>query len=131
ITASASAQDAPSAGWVDVNFLGVRSAQEATFVSEDRSLFNETATAEANYPEVSGTGRIVEVGAGFRFGGDRRPIGLGVHFGGLDIESTAAVAISIPHPAFFNRPGVDLAFTDVLEREDRAIDIQVLYFLPT
>lgn len=124
------AQDAPSNGWIDVNFLGVKSQQDEQTATFTRTLFRETARVSAVYPEIEGTGEAIEIGGGFRFGAGRS-MGVGVHFDAANIEQIAGLAATIPHPTLFGRSATGTGFSGVLERQDRAIDIQAIYFAPT
>lgn len=126
----AAAQGTPSRGWLDVNFLGVRSQQEEQSVAWTTRLFGETASVAAAYPKIEGIGKAIEIGGGVRFGSGG-PVGIGVHFDAANIRQIVGLAATIPHPLFFNRAATGVGVSGELERKDRAVDFQVTYFVPS
>jgi hypothetical protein len=122
------AQDVPNKGWVDINFLGLKSQQGAETVTFTTTLFREIAASAAAYPDIEGTGKAIEVGGGFRI---VPAFGVGIHFDAANIEQVAGLAATIPHPTIFDRAGTGTGTSDVLERQDRSVDIQAIFFVPT
>jgi outer membrane protein with beta-barrel domain len=125
---TASAQSAPSRGWLDVDFVSVRGSQgEQTFTART-SVFQEQASFASAYPELpSATGG--NIAGGFNI---HPRIGVGVHFVNISYEMPVGLAVNIPHPLFFNRFATDSDVTDsALERKDRSIDIAAVYTVPT
>jgi hypothetical protein len=124
--------DAPNNGWVDVNLLGIRSQQGEQSVTFTTTLFGDTLTAAAAYPEIRATGRAVEFGGGFLLlAGTAGGLGIGIHVDALNIQQVSGLAITVPHPLVFGRSATARSSSSVLERRDRNIDIQAIYFAPT
>jgi len=129
-TASPSqAQDAPSRGWVDVNFVSVWAHQEARSSVFRDVLFEETATWMAGYP-VLPSARGGDVGAGLRFGPEGI-VGIGLRVNTLRYEFPTELTVTLPHPAFFDTFGAGTAIANGLERSERSFDVQVALLVPT
>ena len=116
---------APNRGWVDVNFISMRSRQEEQSHSLTTVKFGEIAAAASVYPALPDL-RGLEAAAGVQLA---RTFGLGVHVDIADYESAVGLGVSVPHPYYFNRSVVD-ADIATLERQDRAIDINATYIAP-
>jgi hypothetical protein len=128
ISAPAFAQDVPTKGWVDFNFLALKSQQDSQTVTFTTTVFSETASSAAAYPRIEGTGQAFEFGGGFRF----VPLfGMGVHFDAANIDQVVGLGATIPHPLLFGRAATGIGITDLLKRQDRSVDIQAIYFIPT
>lgn len=110
-------------GWVDVNFgVAASTAEEETFTYTD-TIYQETRTFGSGYPKPS-TGASFDFGGGFMF---TPLLGLGVTFSGQGHKDQAALAITVPHPYFFNRPATAAAPTeDKLTRAEGAMHIQLM-----
>ncbi len=101
MAAAAAAQDFER-GWVDVNF-GTASAAEDEFTSiRVLEISQELGGGGATYGVPPGGS--FDVGGGDMF---NRRVGFGVSLAGTAHEDTAALAISIPHPLYFNASAVD------------------------
>lgn len=84
-------------GWVDVNF-GVATAAEDSYASVyTTTIARETAVFSAGYSFPRGGS--FDVGGGYMFS---PRVGLGVSLAGTAHEDNAALAISVPHPIYFN-----------------------------
>lgn len=121
---------APSRGWVDVNFVGIQSRQDGQVSVLQIPRFSETATFMALYPKFGST-KSIDFGAGFSFGSSS-PIGVGVRFNTLKFKYQAGLSAQIPHPNFFNRSATGTDTTiETLERDDYSIDIFAQYTFKT
>jgi hypothetical protein len=122
------AQDAPDNVWVNIDFASAQPTQEAQTYTFSAPLFGETASLASAYPDLP-SAKGGDIGGGFRV---FRNLGFGIHFVAVDYEMNAGLAISIPHPAFFNRSATDADVTaSPLERSDRSVDLSAVYTLPT
>lgn len=116
---------APNRGWVDVNFVSMRSRQEEETYSLAFPQYGEVGAAVAIYPALPDL-KGLEAAAGVQLASS---FGLGVHVDFADYQSAVGLGVSIPHPYYFNRSGFD-ADVAALERKDRAIDIHATYIAP-
>lgn len=94
-------------GWVDVNF-GVATAAEDSYTST-RVL---TISGEAGGASVAYSlprGASFDVGGGYMFS---PRIGIGVSLAGTAHQDHAGLAISVPHPLYFNASAMDADVTD-------------------
>jgi hypothetical protein len=121
------AQNATPRGWLDINVVSLQARQDDQTYAVTTELFDETAAAAAAYPPFSST-TGGDFAGGVRFGPG---IGFGAHFNRVSYQYQAGVAISIPHPALFNRFAADSDVTDPLKRHDNNLDLLVSYDLPT
>lgn len=114
-TASADAQ-VTEKGWVDVN-LGLATAAQKEFTSTRvLTISQELGGASAAYTIPRGAS--FDIGGGYMFS---PRIGLGVSLAGTAHEDTAGLAISVPHPLYFNASAVDATVTsDRLTRTEGA-----------
>lgn len=115
-------------GWFDVNFIGAASQQSEETFTYSRILFGETAASAVAYPDM-GTAKGPEFAGGGTFGNG---LGFGIRFLRVKTDYVPGMAISIPHPGFFNRSATDAdVLNDELERNDLDLDFFVLYDFPT
>jgi hypothetical protein len=109
-------------GWIDVNF-GVAVAAEKEYSSDfvfTRSLENGVGLALYTLP----TGASFDFGGGYMF---TRYVGVGISFGGTAHEDTVGLGLTVPHPNFFNEPGIGVNVTDKpLMRVEGARHIQLM-----
>lgn len=110
---------------VNIDLVAIASSQDVQEVVQRTSLFGETRTGVVSYPKLPSARGLK---AGVTVG---RRIGVGVNFDFVNYEQTTALAVSVPHPLFFNRIGTGVATSEVLERRDRNVDIRLIYILPT
>lgn len=110
---------------INVDFVGVASSQDSQEVVQRTTLFREISTGAVAYPVLP---TVKGLKGGITFG---RTFAVGVNLDFINYEQTAGLAISIPHPLFFNRPGTDVAVSEVLDRKDRNVDIRAVYIAPT
>lgn len=129
VASPAVAQDAPSRGWVDVNFVSLWPRQDARTSVFQEAQFDETATWMAGYPALPNA-RGGEIGAGLRVG-PAGVVGIGVHLNRVSYRFPADLAVTLPHPAFFDTFGTGTAIANGLERSERSIDIQAAVLVPT
>ncbi len=112
-------------GWIDVNF-GVAVAAEREYFSEyefTRSLERGVGLALYTLP----TGASFDFGGGYMF---TPRIGAGISFGGTAHQDTVGLGLTVPHPNFFNEPGVGVNVTNrPLTRAEGAQHIQVMVVL--
>lgn len=93
-------------GWVDVNF-GVAAAAETDYSSARVLTISQESGGGAVAYSVPRGGSF-DVGGGYMFS---PRIGLGVSLAGTAHEDTAGLAISVPHPRFFNASAMDATVT--------------------
>lgn len=122
------AQDAPSKGWIDFDFVSVQPAQDAQTYTGLAPLFGEIASFASAYPDLP-SAKGGNIGAGFNF---HPRVGLGFHFLAVKYDMPVGLAVSIPHPIFANRFATDADVTSSqLERTDRSLDILATFTAPT
>ncbi len=114
-------------GWLDVN-LGMASAAQGTRETQATWLERgEIATFAATYKAPAGAG--VDIGGGFMF---TPVIGAGISVSGTAHMSPADLAISVPHPYYYNRYASDGAATEEdLTYTEGAVHIQAMLNVPT
>lgn len=111
----AAAQDSGRA-WVDVNF-GVATAAEDGYTSTRVLEIDQEAGGGAVAYGLP-RGASLDVGGGFLF---HPRVGVGVSLAGTAHEADAGLAISIPHPFYFNADATDATVTsDTLQRAEGA-----------
>jgi Outer membrane protein beta-barrel domain len=109
-------------GWVDVNVgIAASGAGEETFTFA-YPAFSETLEMASYYAKPS-RGADFDFGGGYMF---NPKFGLGVSFSGTAHEDSAGLAVSVPHPFFFNASGLDAGVSDVLLRTESAAHIQAM-----
>jgi hypothetical protein len=121
--APALAQDEPRS-WIDVNLGVATSAQGDVATSFGGILFGEPAALAAAYGQPSR-------GADFDFGGGHMftsVLGAAVSISGTaHVDDTAGLAVSIPHPYFFNSSASDASVTEpALKRGEGALHMQLV-----
>src|SRR5687768_15616819 len=85
-------------GWIDVNFASATSNEDEVATAFAGPLFGEIGGLAAAYNKQ-------DRGADFDFGGGYMftpVVGLGISITGQAHQTTAGLAIQIPHPYFFN-----------------------------
>jgi len=121
VAGSALAQDYEK-GWVDVNF-GAANAAEKEFTSTRVITISQELGGGAvayNLPR----GGAFDVGGGYMFNGRA---GVGVSLAGTAHEDTAGLAVSVPHPFFFNASATDATVTNgTLTRTEGAWHIDAM-----
>lgn len=122
------ASAAPTRGWLDVNFLSLRSNQGEQAYAVSDIIFLERRTFATAYPKLpSGEGLGIDVGflANPRFA-------VGINFTPVNYEYEVGLAVEAPHPVFRNRHASDADVTaNRLTREDRALDVSLIYIART
>lgn len=109
-------------GWVDVNF-GVAIAAEDSFSSTRVITISQEAGGGSVAYSVPRGGSF-DVGGGYMFS---PRVGLGVSLAGSAHEGVAGLAISVPHPLFFNASATDATATDTaLTRTEGAWHIHAM-----
>jgi hypothetical protein len=112
-------------GWIDVNF-GVAVAAEKEYFSE----FEFTRSLERGYGAAFYT---LPTGAAFDFGGGfmfTPQVGIGISFGGTAHQDVVGLGLTVPHPNFFDEPGIGVNVTDEpLMRAEGAQHIQLMTVL--
>jgi hypothetical protein len=88
------------------------------------TMFLEEANAQVSYPEASGFG--LDIGGGVRLVGN---FGVGVTYTRYDRSDSATLTLELPHPIFFDEPGVG-TLSVPLERKESTIHIQAIYMIP-
>jgi hypothetical protein len=111
-------------GWVDVNFgVAASGAGEEAFAFTD-IVTSEPLVAASAYGKPP-TGGEFDFGGGYMF---TRQVGLGVSFTGTAHRDVAGLAITVPHPFFFNASASDASVTEEkLDRTEGAANIQVMF----
>lgn len=114
----AAAQE-PTRGWLDVNIGMAESNQKDWTSTRITTISQEFAGGSAAYS--------LPRGASFDFGGGYMftpRVGLGVTFGGTAHEDIAGLAVSVPHPLYFDRSDIDATVTNgKLQRIEGAVHI--------
>lgn len=109
-------------GWVDVNF-GAASAAEGDYTSvRVLPISSEAAGGGAGYSLPRGGS--FDVGGGYMF---NRWIGAGVSLAGTAHEDFAGLAISVPHPLYYDASATDATTTSgTLARSEGVWHLQVM-----
>jgi hypothetical protein len=109
-------------GWVDVNFGAALAAEKDPTTLRTTPLYSETARGAVAYSFP--TGGSFDVGGGYMF---TPRIGVGVSLAGTAHEDSAGLAISVPHPFFFNAAAADATVTSGrLKRSEGAWHLQAM-----
>lgn len=109
-------------GWVDVDF-GVATAAEDSFTSTRVITISQEAGGGAVAYSLPRGGSF-DVGGGYMF---NPRIGIGVSLAGTAHEDTAGLAISVPHPLYFNSSATDATVTNgKLQRTEGAWHIEAM-----
>jgi hypothetical protein len=115
-------------GWIDLNFVSATPSEVGQTYTFNTTRFGEPASFVAVYPELPRVNGALG-GGGFRIAGG---IGVGFLYTRLKYEYPVGLAISIPHPNFFNRIATDAdASADPLERTDNSLDLSLAWQPPT
>ena len=101
------AQVAFEKGWIDVNF-GVAMAAESE-VSSTRVFDVDGEAAGGSVAYDLPRGGSFDVGGGYMF---TPRVGIGVSLAGTAHEGVAGLAISVPHPLYFNASATDATVTN-------------------
>lgn len=110
-------------GWVDVNF-GVASAAEKSF-SSTRVVTISQESGGGSVAYGVPRGGAFDVGGGYMFS---PRVGFGVSLAGTAHEDIAGLAISVPHPLYFNASATDATTTDAaLTRTEGAWHLQAMF----
>jgi hypothetical protein len=124
VQAQTAPASAPSRGWLDVNFLSLRSNQDVQAYAFADTIFLERRTVGAGYPALPSA-----VGLGIDVGFHVTPqFAAGINFTAVNYEYQGALTIEVPHPVFNNRHASDIDVTaDTLAREDRGVDVSLIF----
>jgi hypothetical protein len=121
VAGSALAQDYEK-GWVDVNFGAANAAEKEYTSTRVITISQELGGGAVAYDLPRGG--AFDVGGGYMF---NRYAGLGVSLAGTAHEDTAGLAVSVPHPFFFNASATDATVTNgALTRTEGAWHIQAM-----
>jgi opacity protein-like surface antigen len=110
--------------FVSVNF-GIQVGDTDLERTSTFDLYDETAQVDIN--------QTINNGAFFEFGGAykvRGSLGVGLTYGFLSNSGGGSVSGSLPHPLFFDRPRTFTASAEDLERSERAVHFQAVWFVP-
>ena len=109
-------------GWIDVNFGTAQSSQEGFTSAFAVELFSETGALAAAYPKPH-RGADFDFGGGFMF----NPVfGIGLSVSGTAHEDPAGLAVTVPHPFFFDASSTASDVTgDVLKRSEGGYHFQL------
>lgn len=109
--------------WIDVNFGVASSAQDERTAAFAFRLSSEVAALAAAYPQPS-RGADFDFGGGYLF----TPfVGFGISISGTAHKDPAGLAITLPHPYFYNRSTTASGVTvDSLERTEGAVHLQAV-----
>lgn len=94
-------------GWIDVNFGAATAAQDEFSSTRIITVSQEAGGGSIAYSLPRGGS--FDVSGGYMF---TKQLGLGVSLAGTAHEDTAGLAISIPHPLFFNSSALDATVTN-------------------
>ncbi len=112
-------------GWLDVNVGAATAAEESFTATRVVTISQETGGGSVAYSVPRGG--AFDVGGGYMFSSR---IGLGVSLAGTAHEDLAGLAISVPHPLYFNSSATDSDVTDsVLTRAEAAWHIHGMVVL--
>jgi hypothetical protein len=120
--AAAQGASAWDKGWIDVNF-GVAKAAEDSYTSVNVTTISGEAGAGAVAYGLPKGGSF-DVGGGYMF---HPRVGIGVSLAGTAHEDIAGLAISVPHPLYFNASAEAATVTDAgLTRAEGAWHIHAM-----
>jgi hypothetical protein len=123
-TPAAPAKAGVSGVWIDVNFIALSPAQKAQTYTWTTMLYGEPATAATAYPALP-TAYGVGLEGGYQF---KNGLGFGLHWTQATYDYSVGLALSIPHPFYYNAYASDADTTaSSLTRKDTAVDISVTY----
>lgn len=120
------ARPSPSAKWTgraSVNF-GVQPSSISFTDSRSFDLDLETGTAVTSYTVPKGT--LFDAGFAMRVMGN---LGVGVAVSSFSSKQDANVALSVPHPFFFNRPRTTAGILAAAERKEMIVHVQGVYVI--
>jgi hypothetical protein len=110
-------------GWIDVNFGTASSSQDRLTTAFALPVFSEVGALGAAYPQPS-RGADFDFGGGYLF---TPYVGFGINISGTAHEDPAGLALTVPHPFFFNRSATDAGVTaESLERTEGAVHLQAV-----
>jgi hypothetical protein len=108
--------------WVDVN-IGVAAAAENSYTSARVLTISQEAGGGAVAYSLP-RGASFDIGAGYLF---NPRIGIGISLGGTAHEDQAGLAVSVPHPLYFNASATDATVTSgTLARAEGAWHLQAM-----
>src|SRR5690554_4524575 len=93
-------------GWLDVNF-GAATPSESEFSSTRVFVMDDEVGAGSVAYGVP-TGAAFDIGAGYMF---HERVGIGLSLAGTAHEDVAGLAISVPHPLYYDAHAVDATVT--------------------
>jgi hypothetical protein len=109
-------------GWVDVDFGAANAAQRSYTSAKIVTVSQEAGGGAVAYSLPRGGS--FDVGGGFMFS---QHIGVGVSLAGTAHKDTAGLAISVPHPLYFNASATDASVTSgTLSRAEGAWHIELM-----
>jgi hypothetical protein len=109
-------------GWIDINYGAAHSSQTDFTSAFAVRLFDETGALAAAYPKPN-RGADFDFGGGFMFS---PVIGVGFSVSGTAHQDPAGLAVTVPHPFFFNESMTASGATeDVLKRTEGAYHFQL------
>ncbi|MGE3178753.1 MAG: hypothetical protein AB7O32_14890 [Vicinamibacterales bacterium] len=94
-------------GWVDVTFGTATAAEDAYTSTAIRIIDQEAGGGSVAYGLPRGAS--FDVGGGYMFS---RRVGVGISLAGTAHEDTAGLAVSVPHPLYFDASAMDAGVTD-------------------
>jgi hypothetical protein len=121
---SSPASTAPRRGWLDVNFVSLKSNQDVQAYALADTIFLETRTFATGYPEFpSAKGPGIDVGVHIT-----PEFAAGLNVTAVNYEYQVALIVDVPHPTLRNRYANDVDVTaNRLKREDRGYDVSLIY----
>jgi hypothetical protein len=124
VSAQTTTPAAKGTAWIDVNFFGLSSSQNAQAYVWQEPLFLETLTLATAYPAMP-TAIGLGVSGGYQFGSG---VGFGVFWNRARYEYTTGLHLEVPHPLRFNAYGSDTDVTaETQTRKDNAVDLSLTF----
>jgi len=122
----AAAQNTGVHAWANIDVASSRASQGQQTFSLLQPKFDEIATRSVTYSQFQ-SARVPLVAAGvLAFHG----LGAGVRFDTATRNPNVALQASVPHPFFFQRPGVG-TLNPALNAKEQVVDLFALYAVPT
>jgi hypothetical protein len=120
----AGAQGSTPENFIDLN-VGAQPQRRTLSTSTSFPLYLETATVAVDQRITNGP--MWEIGAGHRFSPS---FAVRVAFSSFSSTGTASGVASIPNPLFFDQPLQESVGAAGLERTERAVHFQAVWFIP-
>lgn len=122
--AGAAETRAQNAGFLNVN-VGAQPQRRTIQTASSFSLYDEAVTVTSNQPIQSGL--LFDVSGGYRAWGR---LGVGVGLSSSNSRGDSGITVSIPDPAFFDRPRIVTEDVAGLDRSELGLHLQAVWLTP-